>query len=222
MAPVAPVGSAASASLPEHSQPLLAQHRRTVAIVAAGVGLAAVLGLLLLRRSSPDHRPRPTVPPTEEPATAADRAVAEGRSPTVALPPPGAGETSPQDRGPSDSEQRPHEEHRGQEQRRSGPKPQQARSAPRRPSFTQEDSDRLLIKPATEASDGNQIAAMNDAYQAALRGNAHNAWAMSAVYACNCKNLRVANEAIRHLDGKSGDRFWYTYAVNHCRKPDIS
>ncbi len=218
VAPVAPVVSAASASLPERSQPLPGQPRRTVAIVAAGVGLAALLALLLLRRSNPDHRPRPTVPPTEETATAANRAVAEGRSPTAALAPPGAAEASPQDRGPSDGEQRPREDTEGKNNDDRAPSRSKPGPAPRRPSFTQEDSDRLLIQARNRASDGNQIAAMNDAYQAAQRGNAHNAWAMSAVYACNCKNLRVANEAIRHLDGKSGDRFWYTYAVNHCRK----
>lgn len=98
--------------------------------------------------------------------------------------------------------------------------PAKSKGAPatRQVAWTQEDTDRLLIQARGKSAAGNHTAAMHDAYQAAQRGNAHNAWAMAGVYACNSRNLRVANDALRHLDGKGGDRFWYTYVVNSCQK----
>jgi serine/threonine-protein kinase len=92
------------------------------------------------------------------------------------------------------------------------------KGAGKRTTWTQEETDKLLILARGKSAAGNPTAAMNDAYQAALRGNATNAWAMAGVYACTARNLRTANEALRFLNGKSGDRFWYTYVVSQCQK----
>jgi hypothetical protein len=185
----------------------------------AAVSLAAVvvLGLLWLRGPTVPRQaaPTPTLTPTPtadrpgEPSGASDANGVSGSG-------PGKPAGEPGERSPSDSPARPSSDEAGKPKDERGPA--KAGGPAKRPSWSQEDTDRLLIQARGKSAAGQSAAAMNDAYLAAQRGNAANAWAMAGVYACSARNPRIIAESMRHLEGKSGDRFWLTYLVSQCEK----